>query len=135
MSEFAGHLSTAVGYRIYINFFSHRYIHAMGKKSSLTKVRRAQIVTLHREGYAIWDIAAKLSCYKTVVDNAIVKFNADGTSHDMTRSGHPQKTTPREDCSMRQTVMRSSKSFCNKICAILCLKGTVISSSTVSRRV
>jgi len=41
-----------------------------------------------------------------------------------TGKGRPRKTTPREDHSIRQIVMR----------AILRLKDTAISSSTVSRR-
>ena len=69
---------------------------AVGKKSSLTEVGRAQIVTLHGEGYTERDIAAKLSCSKTAVHRAIVKFSADGTFHHWKMSGHPRKTTPRE---------------------------------------
>ena len=56
---------------------------------SLTKIRRAQIVTLHGEGYAERDIAPKLQCSKTAVHNAIVKFNVDGTFHDREMSGRP----------------------------------------------
>ena len=59
----------------------------------MTEVRMTQIVTLHGEGYTETDIAAKLRCAKTVVRNAIVKFNADGTFHDRKRSGRrPRKT-------------------------------------------
>ena len=74
----------------------------MGKTSSLIEVQRAQIVTLHGEGYTERDTAAKLCCSKTVVHNAIIKFNADGTFHDRKRSSHSWKTMPREDCSMKQ---------------------------------
>jgi len=51
----------------------------------------------------------------------------------MTGTSHPQKTTSREDHPMRQIVMHSPKSCCNKSCAILCWKSTVISASPVSR--
>ena len=95
-----------------------------GKTSSLTEVRRVQIFTWHGEGCRERDIAAKLRCSMTAVRNAIVKCNADGTL--------PQRnTTPREDHSMRQIVMRSPKSSCKKIHPVL---RTPISSSTVSRR-
>ena len=63
----------------------------MGKKSSLTEVLRAQIVTLHGEGYTERDISAKLRYSKTAVHNAIVKFNTDGTFRDSKRSGRPRK--------------------------------------------
>ena len=77
----------------------------MGKISSLTDVRRAQIVTLHRERYTERDIAAKLRCPKTSVHNVINKFNVDGTFHDRERSGRSGKTTPREDRLMRHILM------------------------------
>ena len=98
----------------WVGFFSRLYIHAMGKKSSLTEIWRAEIVTLHGEGYTERDIAAKLDGSKTWVHNAIVKFNANGIFHDRKRSGHPQKTTPMEDRSMRQIVMCSPKSSSRK---------------------
>ena len=50
-------------------FFSHLYIHAMGKKS-LTEAQSSQIVTLHGERYTERDIAAKLHCSKTAMHNA-----------------------------------------------------------------
>ena len=66
----------------------------MGKKSSLTEVRRAQMVTLHGGGYTERVTAAK-SCYSnTAVHNAIVKFNVLGTLHVRERCGRPRKTTP-----------------------------------------
>ena len=48
------------------------------KKSSLTEVRRAQIVTLHGEGFTERDIAAKLSYSTSSVLRVIIKFNVDG---------------------------------------------------------
>ncbi|KAI0243406.1 hypothetical protein LSAT2_008620 [Lamellibrachia satsuma] len=104
----------------------------MGKKSSLTEVLRAQIVTLHGERYKEIDISAKLRYSKTAVRNAIVKFNTDGTFRDNKRSGRPRNTRLRDDHAMRRIVMRSPMSSCKKIRAALRLKCTVI--STVSRR-
>ena len=64
------------------SFSSHLFIHAVGKKSSLTEVRRAQIVTLHGEGFTERDIATKLRCSKITVHSAIAKSSADGTFHE-----------------------------------------------------
>ena len=91
---------------------------------SLHPCNGQKIVTLRGEGYTERDVAAKFRCSKTVVHNAIVKFSAYGTFHDRKRPGHPRKTTPSEDSSVRQIVMRSTKSSCKTILAILCLKGT-----------
>ena len=91
------------------------------------------MVTLHGEGYTERDVGDKLRCFKTHVHNAVVKVNADGTFYRR-RSGRPRKTTPREDRSIIHIVIRSPKSSCKTLCAILSLKGTAIPSSTVSRR-
>ena len=72
----------------------------------MTEVLRAQIVTIYGEGYTNRGIATKLHCSKTGVNNAIMKFSADGTFHNMKMFGRPRKTTPREDRSMRQNVIR-----------------------------
>ena len=61
-----------------------------------------QIVSSNEEGYTKRDIAAKVCWSKTAVHNAIVKFSADGVFHDRKWSGHPWKTIPMEDHSMRQ---------------------------------
>ena len=66
-------------------------MHAMGNKSSLTEVQRAQIVALHGEGYTDRDTAAKICCSKSVAHNAIIKFTVDGTYLDREKSGHPWK--------------------------------------------
>ena len=104
----------------------------MDKIFALGEVRKAQIVTLHGEGYTERDIAAKLRCSKTAVH--VVKFSADGRFPDRKTSGRPRSTTPREDRSVRQTVIHAPNSACRKTRASLRLKGTAISSSTVSRR-
>ena len=104
----------------------------MGKQSSLTKVLRAQIVTLRGEGNTERDISVKLRYSKTAVHNAIVKFNTGGTFRDSKRSGRPRKTTLRD--AVRRIVMRSPMSSCKKIRAALRLKCKEISLSTVSRR-
>ena len=103
------------------------------KKSSLTQVRIAQTITLHGERYTELDFASKLRCPRTVVHNAIVKFVVDGTFHDRKRFGHPRRSTPSEDGSMRQIAMRSPNSSCKNSHTILALKCTLMCSSTVSR--
>ena len=77
----------------------------------------AQIVTIHGEGYTERVIAAEWRCSQTAVHNAVVKFNAGGT-------------TSRQNHSVKQIVMRSPK----KDRPILRLKDSAISASTVSRR-
>ena len=81
----------------------------MGDNSSFTEVRRKQIVTLHGEGHTERDIADELLCSKIAMNNTIVKINADCTFHDKERSGRPKETTPMEDHSVGQIVMRSRK--------------------------
>ena len=73
------------------------------KQSSLTEVRRAQIVSLHGERYTERDTADNLRCSNTAVLNAVVKFNADAAFHVRKRSGRPRKTTLREDHSGKTT--------------------------------
>ena len=51
----------------------------------------AQIVILHGEEYTEKDIAAKLHYSKTVVQNAIVKSNADDMFQHRKMSGHSWK--------------------------------------------
>ena len=64
----------------------------MGKISSWTEVRRAQIVTLYGERYTERNIAAILHCSKTAMNNDIAKCNADGIFHETERFGRPRKT-------------------------------------------
>ena len=72
----------------------------------------AHIDTISGEAYTERGIAAKLHCSTRAVDNAIFKVSADGTFHDMNRSGRQRKATAMEHRPMRQMVMCSPKSFC-----------------------
>ena len=54
----------------------------MGKKSSLSEVKRAEIVTLYKEKYSQREIAVKAGVSKTAVRNAVVKYQHDGTFKD-----------------------------------------------------
>ena len=87
----------------------------MGKKSSLSDVRRAQIVALHNEGYSERSISERVGCSKNAVHNAVVKFRKSGTYSDAKRSGRPRKTTPRDDHVIRRAAVRSPMSSTRKI--------------------
>ena len=99
------HLSTVVSIVVllllfFVVFLSSLHMAKGNKKnSSLTEVQRTQTVTLDGKdrAYTERDIGAKLRCSKTAVHNAIIKSNADGTFHVRKISGHPRKTTLRED--------------------------------------
>jgi transposase len=106
----------------------------MGKKASLSDVQRAQIVTLHKEGYSERKIAVKICCSKTAVHTAISKFENEGSYSDKKRTGRPRKTTKRDDNLMKLIVSRSPTSSCKKVQANLLQKGCEVSVSTVSRR-
>jgi len=106
----------------------------MGKNASLKDVQRAQIVTLHQEGYSERKISLQLSFSKTAVHNAISKFENSGSFSDKKRSGRPRKTSARDDNCMRRIIMKSPTSSCRKVRSRLLNKGTIISLSTVSRR-
>ncbi|KAK2154826.1 hypothetical protein LSH36_256g03021 [Paralvinella palmiformis] len=58
---------------------------------------RAQIVTLHGEGYTTRDTAAKWRWSKTAVHNAIIKFHADGTFRDREWLGNSPAMNPVEN--------------------------------------
>ena len=64
----------------------------MGRKKSLSKVQRDQIVALHNEGLSEHEIAAKLKLSKTAVHQSIKKFKQYGSNKDLHRSGRPRKT-------------------------------------------
>lgn len=108
--------------------------HKMGKKASLSEVKRAQIVILHNEGVSERQISKKVGCSKTAVHQAVVKFKSCASYADKKKSGRPRKTTPRDDNLIRRTVVRSPTSSANKIRSLLLLKGTTVDRSTVSRR-
>ena len=106
----------------------------MGKKASLSEVQRAEIVTLHKEGYAERAISERVGCSKTAVHQAVVKFQTKRTYTDTKRSGRPRKTSPRDDHIIRRTAVRSPTSSANKIRSALLAKGVNVSRRTVSRR-
>ena len=82
----------------------------MGQKRSLSKKKRAEIVTLSSLKFSVGQIEKKLKVSKTAVNNAIIKYQNEGTFKDRTRSGRPMVTSSREDRLMRKVVTRSSVS-------------------------
>ena len=106
----------------------------MGKKSSLSETKRAQIVVLSEEGYSEREISAKMQCSKTAVHTALKNFNNYGSYKDLKRSGRPKKTSPRDDLTIKRIAVRSPTSSLKKIRAALLGKGTDVHITTVSRR-
>ena len=51
----------------------------MGKKKSLSKVQRAQIVALHGQNLSESQISAQMECSKTAVHQAIARYQQDGS--------------------------------------------------------
>ena len=73
-----------------------------------------------------------LTCSKTAMRNSIIKFKC--WSHVSWRQEIGLSTDNYALCSLRQMAIHSPKITCKKVHAILCLKGTAISFSTLSRR-
>ena len=67
------------------------------KKANLPEFRRAQIITLREEGYSFRDIAKKVKCGKSTVQELCKKFELTGEVKDKPRTGRPTKSTPRQD--------------------------------------
>ena len=106
----------------------------MGKKKSLSKVQRAQIVALRGQNLSERQISAQMGCSKTAVHQAIAKYQQDGSYTDKKKPGRPRVTTAREDNMMMRIVVRSLTSSMKKIRAELLRRGYQISHMTVSRR-
>ena len=87
----------------------------MGKKKSLSKVQRAQIVALHDQNLSERQISAQIGCSKTTVHQAIAKYQQDASFTDKKRTGRPRITAAREDNVMRRIVVRSPTSSMKKI--------------------
>ena len=99
----------------------------MGKKASLSEVKRVLILILHKEGLSERLISEKVECSKAAVHQAIVKFKICGSYVDI-------KTTPRDDHLIRRVAVRSPTSSCKKIRSALLLKGTDVHGTTIRRR-
>ena len=96
--------------------------------ASLSQVQRAQILTLHIEGYSEHEIGVKLNFNKISGILQIMELLA--TCVEMGVQG---RRVSRDDCTMMCMATRCPSSLCMKICAALLAKGTNVSPVTVSR--
>ena len=103
----------------------------MGKKSSLSSEKRAQLVTLSNLNFSVREIARKMKVSKTAVHNAIAKYQNKGIFTDRKRSSRPKVTSRREDRLMHKVVTRSPMSSSEKIQAKLIDTGTIASTKTI----
>ena len=124
------HISWLI-FLLFTNFFS---VPKMGKKKSLSKVQKGQIVALHGQNLSERQISSQMGCSKTAVHQAIAKYQQDGCYTDKKRTGRPRVTTAREDNVMRRIVVRSPTSSTKKIRAELLRRDRRINHMTVSRR-
>ena len=104
----------------------------MGKKKSLSEVRRAHIVALLGQNLSERQISAQMGCSKTAVHQAIAKYQEYGSYIDQKRTGRPQITTAREV--MSRIVKTSPTSSIKKIRDELLCGGRQVSHMSVSRR-
>ena len=76
----------------------------MGKKLSLSQVHRAKIVTLYKEDHSKRQISAKCDVSKTAIHTVVVNWRLRRNYNDLNRSGRPNKTTVRDNHSMKKMV-------------------------------
>jgi len=79
-------------------------------------------------------IAKKVKVGKTVVNNAIMKYQIEGTFKDRKRSARPRVSSCRDDRVMHKVVIRSPISSSKKIQSKLLERGTLGSTKTIQRR-
>ena len=86
----------------------------MGKNRYHTDVKRAQIVTLHKNGLSQHQISKQIGVNRSSVQRAIKKFNSEGIYGNQKKSGRPRKTTVQDDDTIKRIVVRSPTSSCKK---------------------
>ena len=106
----------------------------MGKKTSISAEKRAQINLLSEEGYLEREISIRQGVSKTAVHQAIPKFQKYGIYTDRKRSERPLKTSTRNDHIIKKIAVRSPLSSSKKMRRELLQAGVNISRSAVSRR-
>jgi len=100
----------------------------LGKKRSLSKAQRAQIVILRQDGYTERAISERLVVSKTAVHQAVVKFKTCRSYSDC-KSGRPRKPTRRDDILIKRCVVKSPTCSPKRIWAELGETGSRISRS------
>ena len=106
----------------------------MGKNRYHTEIEHAQIVALHKIGLSQRQILKQIGVKRSSSQRVIKKFTSEGIYGNRKESGRPQKTTARDDNTIKRIVERSPTSSCKKVLANLLKKGTDVSVSTISRR-
>ena len=103
------------------------------KKSFFSQVQRAQIFTLHKEGYSERKICVKLHFNKIAVHSAIENVQNYDTFSDMGKSERLRKTSIRDNYMMKHIATRSPSSSCKAIRAALLAIGRNVSLMIVLR--
>ena len=78
----------------------------MGRGASLSRAKRAQIVTLQQAGFRQQQIGDRLQCMQSSVCYTISKFQETGTNLDHPRSGLPRVSTCADDAYLYQIARR-----------------------------
>ena len=79
----------------------------MGKKPSLCREKRAQILILSNLKFSERQIVMKMKVNKTAGHNAIMKYQNEGNFQGEKRSGHPRFSCRRKDSLIREKVSLS----------------------------
>ena len=106
----------------------------MGKNQYHTDVECAQIVALHKNEWSQCHILKQIGVNRSSGQRAIKKFNSEGIYKNLKKSDRPQKTTARDDNTIKRIVAGFPTSSCKKLHANLLRKGTDVSISNISRR-
>lgn len=107
----------------------------MGKRRSLTKNDKQNIIILFQEGIKQKDIAAKLNYNQSTVSRAIYQYKKYGISLDHKHpSGRPRKTSAREERIIQRTIRKNRFTTLLDTKVQLEKRGINISVSTTFRR-
>ena len=80
-----------------------------------TAVERAQIVALHTNGMSQHQILKQIGVNKSFVQRAIKKFNSEGIYGNRKKSGRLQKTTVRDDNTIKRIIVHSHSNTCKNL--------------------
>ena len=103
----------------------------MGKKTSLSTEKRAQLQPLSNSNFSVRQILKKVKVSKTAVHNSIMKYQNEGTFKGRKRSGRPRVSSCREDHVVHRIVIRSPTSSSKNIQAKLMERGTLVTAKTI----
>ncbi len=105
---------------------------------SLSIEKRWEIVFLSRHPKALnlsnGGIAKYMKCGKSTVSKWLTRYAETGDVQDKDRTGRPRVTTPKEDLGIIKQAIRNPETTVSNITEDLKKRDTVVSKSTVSRR-